>query len=84
MNESGLLDGFFKKDRIKKFDLKKKLELTEDSSRTTFWKYDDQHSIGKSIQIAILTSASRHDFYWFPNGMLIIVFPKCCPGAIFR
>ena len=38
--------------RIKKFDLKKKLELTEGTSRTTFWKYHDQHSIGKPIEIA--------------------------------
>ena len=37
--------------RIKKFDLKKKLELTEGSFWTTFWKYHDQHSIGKPIEI---------------------------------
>ena len=37
--------------RIKKFDLKKKLELPEDSLWTTFWKYHDQRSIGKPIEI---------------------------------
>ena len=34
----------------------KKLELTEGTSRTTFLKYHDPHSIGKPMQIAILTS----------------------------
>ena len=29
----------------------KKLELTEGTSMTTFWKYHDQHSIGKPIEI---------------------------------
>ena len=35
---------------------KKKLELTKGTSRTTSWKCHDQQCIGKSMQIAILTS----------------------------
>ena len=42
--------------RIKKFDLKKKLELTEGTFWTTFLKYHDPHSIGKPMQIAISMS----------------------------
>ena len=53
MNESGLLDGFLKKDRIKKFDLKKKLEPTKGTSSTMFWKYCDEYYIGKPIEIAM-------------------------------
>ena len=41
----------FKKDRIKKFDLKKKLKLTQGTYWTIFWRYHDQHSIGKPIEI---------------------------------
>ena len=51
MNESRSDYGTFIFYRIKKFDLKKKLELTEGSFWTTFWKYHDQHSIGKPIEI---------------------------------
>ena len=51
MNESRSDYGTFIFYRIKKFDLKKKLELTEGSFWTTFWTYHDQHSIGKPIEI---------------------------------
>ena len=51
MNESRSDYGTFIFYRIKKFDLKKKLELTEGSFWTIFWTYRDQHSIGKPIEI---------------------------------
>ena len=51
MNESGLRDRFFKKDRIKKFDLKKKLELIEGRSLASIWKCFGQHYIGESMEM---------------------------------
>ena len=51
MNDSGSLSDHLFFYRIKKFVFKKKLELTEGSFWTTFWKYHDQHSIGKPIEI---------------------------------
>ena len=58
MNESRSDYGTFIFYRLKKFDLKKKLELTEGSFWTTFWTYHDQHSIGKPIE----TTTSRLRF----------------------
>ena len=55
MNESDCDFWYFVFYRIKKFDLKKKLELTEATSRTTFLKYHDQYSIENPMQIAIST-----------------------------
>ena len=51
MNDSGSLSDHLFFYRIKKFVFKKKLELTQGSFWTTFWKYHDQHSIGKPIEI---------------------------------
>ncbi len=51
MNESGLLDGFFKKDRIKKSAFKKKLELIEGRSLASIWKCFSQHYIGESMEM---------------------------------
>ena len=57
MNDSGSLSGHLFFYRIKKFDLKKKLEVTKGTFRTAFWKYHDQHCIGKPIEIT--TSSLR-------------------------
>ena len=52
MNESGSLDGFFKKDRTKKIVFKKKLELIEDRYLASIWKWLVQRSIEESMEIA--------------------------------
>ena len=51
MNESGLHDGFKKKDRIKKFVFKKKLELIEGRSLTSIWKCFSQRYIGEPMEM---------------------------------
>ena len=51
MNESSLHDGFLKKDRIKKFVFKKKLETIEGRYLASIWKCFDQHYIGESIEM---------------------------------
>ena len=54
MNESGWLRGRFKKDRSKKFDFKKKLELIEGRYLASIWKCFVQHYIGESMEMLSL------------------------------
>ena len=42
----------------------KKLELTQGTSRTTFWKYRDPHCIGKPIEITTSRLRFALGFQW--------------------
>ena len=52
MNESRSHGGCFKKDRSKKFDFKKKLELIEGRYLASIWKCFVQRPIEESMEIA--------------------------------
>ena len=77
MNESGLYDGFFKKDRIKKFVFKKKLELIEGRHLASIWRCFEQRYVGESMEMFNLML----QFPLIPQWNAEQVTSKSMPGS---
>ena len=81
MNESRSHGGCFKKDRSKKFDFKKKLELIEGRHLASIWNCFVQRSIEESMEIA------TPDLKIIPLVSLVLlikIFPDRCQVATFK
>ena len=80
MNESRSDGRCFKKDRSKKFDFNKKLELIEGRNLASIWKCFDQHYIGESMEMFNMVL----QFPLFLNGTLNKTLPDRCQVATFN